>query len=260
MGVLNATPDSFSDGGKYADPAAAVAHARALVQAGASLIDVGGESTRPGSEPVAADEQIRRVVPIIRQIADLAVTISIDTTQAAVAEAALDAGASVVNDISAGRDEEGMFPLIARRNVPVILMHMQGTPRTMQQAPRYDDVIAEVVQFLRERIVAAQSAGVVLQRILIDPGIGFGKQLAHNLALIRRQAELSALGRPVVIGTSRKSFIGKITNEPDPGNRLFGTAASVAWSIANRADIVRVHDVEPMMKVVATIQAIMQST
>jgi dihydropteroate synthase len=256
MGVLNVTPDSFSDGGKFSTADAAVAHAEAMVAAGAELIDIGGESTRPGSPAVPPDAQIDRVVPVLRRIASLPAVMSTDTQRADVAAAALDAGAHVVNDISGGRNDPQILPLVARRKVPVILMHMQGTPQTMQDNPRYGDVVAEVADFLRERTVAAQSAGVVLDHILLDPGIGFGKSMSHNLELIRRQSELTKLGRPLVIGTSRKGFIGKITGEPEPRNRLFGTAASVAWAVANGAAIVRVHDVRPMVQVVRMIEAI----
>lgn len=258
MGVLNVTPDSFSDGGKFASADAAVEHAFEMAQAGADLIDIGGESTRPGSDPVDDDEQIRRVIPVIQSIQkQLPITLSTDTTRASVAEAALDAGAHLVNDISAGRDDPAMFPLVARKRVPVILMHMLDRPKTMQHAPQYDDVTAEVAGFLNERIIDAGIHGIETERILIDPGIGFGKTLDHNLQLLRRLMELSVLARPMVVGTSRKSFIGRITGEDEPSARLFGTAASVAWSIANGASIVRVHDVEPMMKVVKMIRAIM---
>jgi dihydropteroate synthase len=256
MGVLNVTPDSFSDGGRFATTDAAVAQAETMLAGGAALIDVGGESTRPGSLPVAPDEQIARVVPVIRRIAGLPVTISIDTTKAAVAEAALDAGAAVINDISAGRDDNTMLPLVARRGVPVVLMHMQGTPQAMQDDPSYQDVVAETIAFLRGRVVAAQAAGVELSKILLDPGIGFGKTLEHNLELLRRQREFLALARPVVIGTSRKGFIGRITGEPEPSKRLFGTAASVALSVASGAAIVRVHDVAAMTQVVRMTRAI----
>jgi len=259
MGVLNVTPDSFSDGGRFVGTDAAVAHAREMVAAGTDLIDVGGESTRPGSQRVPADEQIRRVVPVISQIRTLPATISIDTTRSAVAEVALEAGAHLVNDISAGRDDPALLPLVARRGAPVVLMHMQGTPQTMQDSPTYQDVMEDVVGFLRDRIAAARSAGVDAARILIDPGIGFGKTMAHNLELLRRQRELLSLGRPVVIGTSRKGFLGKITNEAEPARRVFGTAACVAWSVANGAAIVRVHDVGPMKQVVDTIRAIVST-
>jgi dihydropteroate synthase len=257
MGVLNVTPDSFSDGGRFATVEAAVERARAMVAEGAEMIDIGGESTRPGSQPVPAEEQIRRVVPVIERIATLPATISIDTTRAAVAQAVLDAGAAVVNDISAGRDDPALLPLVAQRGCPIILMHMQGTPATMQQAPHYQDVVAEVAAFLRERVEAAAAAGVDRGRILIDPGIGFGKLLTHNLELLRRQRELiDAVGRPAVIGTSRKGFIGKITGVEQPDQRLFGTAAAVAWTVANGAAVVRVHDVKAMQQVVAMTRAI----
>lgn len=257
MGVLNVTPDSFSDGGRFAATDAAVAHAVAMADAGAALIDVGGESTRPGSQPVDPEEQIRRVVPVIQQVANrVPALLSIDTTNAKVAAAALDAGAAIVNDISGGLADPEMLPLVARAGVPVVLMHMQGTPATMQQSPRYDDVVAEVIAFLRERAAAATSAGVDLANVLLDPGIGFGKNMGHNLELLRRLSELAALGRPLVVGTSRKRFIGTLTNEPEPSKRLFGTAASVAWSLANGAAIVRVHDVAEMVQVVNVIDAI----
>ena len=257
MGVLNVTPDSFSDGGRFATVEAAVERARGMVAEGAEMIDVGGESTRPGSQPVPPEEQIRRVVPVIERIASLPVTISIDTMKASVAQAALEAGATVVNDISAGRDDPALLALVARRGCPVILMHMQGTPATMQQAPHYQDVVAEVASFLRERVEAAGAAGVNRSRILIDPGIGFGKLLTHNLELLRRQRELiDAVGRPAVIGTSRKGFIGRITGVEQPDQRLFGTAAAVAWTVANGAAVVRVHDVKAMQQVVAMTRAI----
>lgn len=257
MGVLNVTPDSFSDGGRFSTVESAVAQAEAMANAGAQIIDIGGESTRPGSNPVDDPEQIRRVVPVLEGLKGrLPVVYSIDTARSAVAGAALDAGAHIVNDISAGRDDPGMFPLVARRRSPIILMHMLGRPRTMQQAPAYDEVTAEVSGFLNDRVIEAGVHGIDLERILIDPGIGFGKTIDHNLELLRRLRELTVLGRPLVLGTSRKSFIGRITGEDEPSNRLFGTAATVAWSVANGAAIVRVHDVEPMMKVVAMIQAI----
>ncbi|MEO6435067.1 MAG: dihydropteroate synthase [Tepidisphaeraceae bacterium] len=260
MGVLNVTPDSFSDGGRFATVDAAVIRAEALAAQGADLIDIGGESTRPGSQPVPADEQIARVVPVLQRVAHLPVTFSIDTTRAAVAEAALDAGAYLVNDISAGRDDAGMFPLVARRKAPIVLMHMQGTPATMQDAPSYSGVVTEVAEFLIERLSMAEAAGIDPNLALIDPGIGFGKRLSDNLALLRRQRELiDRVGRPAVIGTSRKGFIGKITGVERPQDRLFGTAASVAWSIANGAAVVRVHDVGPMRQVVAMTRAIVDA-
>jgi dihydropteroate synthase len=259
MGVLNVTPDSFSDGGRHFSTAAAIGRAEAMAGEGADLIDVGGESTRPGSDPVDDDEQIRRVVPVIEQVAKrLPVVISVDTTRAAVAAAALDAGAHVVNDIAAGRDDPDLFPLVARRRAPIVLMHMQGRPKTMQQNPHYEDVVAEVSGFLNERLITAGIHGIDVDRILLDPGIGFGKSTAHNLELLRRLMELTVLGRPIVIGTSRKRFVAQVTGEgeDDPSQRLFGTAASVAWSIANGAAVVRVHDIGPMRRVVRMIDAI----
>jgi dihydropteroate synthase len=264
MGVLNVTPDSFSDGGRFATAERAIEHAREMALAGADLIDVGGESTRPGSQPVPSEEQIRRVVPVISELTgqggqgQFEAVISIDTTRAAVAEAALDAGAHVVNDISGGRDDPGMLPLVARRRVPVVLMHMRGTPATMQVDPRYDDVVGEVARFLRERLDAAVAAGVAEADVLLDPGIGFGKTAAHNFELLRRLPEIAAAaaGRPLVLGVSRKGFIGRISGEPDPANRLFGTAAAVAWSVAHGASVVRVHDVAAMAQVVRVIEAI----
>ena len=265
MGVLNVTPDSFSDGGRFAAPDRAVAHAQEMAAAGADLIDVGGDSTRPGSRPVPPDEQVGRVVPVLAALRDLgrqgrlSLTVSIDTTRAAVAEAALDAGADVVNDVSAGRDDPELLPLVARRRVPVVLMHMQGTPATMQADPRYAEVVDEVATFLRERAAAAVAAGVDRSDVLLDPGIGFGKTAAHNLELLRRLAELrerAGADRPLVVGASRKGFIGRVTGESEAANRVFGTAATVAWSVAHGASIVRVHDVGPMAQVVRMIGAI----
>jgi dihydropteroate synthase len=261
MGVLNVTPDSFSDGGRFDNVAEAVDHAREMVDVGADLIDIGGESTRPGSLPVAPAEQVARVVPVVRAVAGLGlpVTISVDTTQGEVAAAALDAGAHLVNDISAGRDDPAMLPLVAARKVPVVLMHMQGTPATMQQDPRYSDVTAEVTEFLKQRLHAAVSAGVDERHVLIDPGIGFGKGQRHNLELLRRLREIGdAVGRPLVLGTSRKGFIGRVTGEDEPSRRLFGTAATIAWGMANGAGVLRVHDVGPMAQVVRMIDAILQ--
>lgn len=258
MGVLNVTPDSFSDGGRFASVDAAVEHAESLAAEGADLIDVGGESTRPGSHAVDDDEQIRRVVPVIRRVAQrLPVVLSVDTTRRAVAEAAIDAGAYIVNDISAGRDDPNLFSLVAHRQVPIVLMHMLGRPATMQHAPVYDDVTAEVAGFLNERLIEAGIHGIDPDRVLLDPGIGFGKTTRHNLELLSRLRELTVLGRPLVVGTSRKRFIGEITGESEPRERLFGTAATVAWSLTNGAGVVRVHDVGPMSRVVRMIDAIL---
>ena len=257
MGVLNVTPDSFSDGGRFAQRDAAIAQAEAMAAAGAELIDIGGESTRPGSDPVPADEQVRRVVPVLQALRGRRpVLFSIDTTRGEVAEAALDAGASIVNDISGGRDDADMLTLVAARRVPVVLMHMQGSPKTMQLDPRYADVVTEVGQFLHQRLAAAVAAGIDPRRVLFDPGIGFGKAVEHNLQLLRGTRALSDLGRPLVVGASRKGFIGRITDEPEPRQRLFGTAATVAWAVANGAAVVRVHDVRPMKQVVRMTRAI----
>jgi dihydropteroate synthase len=263
MGVLNVTPDSFSDGGRWSEPAAAVAHARQMVEAGADLIDIGGESTRPGSQRVEAGEQIRRVLPVVetltREIGGRCV-LSIDTTRSQVAKAALDAGANVINDISAATDDPDMLSLAGSRQkrtpTPVVLMHMQGRPATMQTAPSYVDVVTEVRGFLLDRARLAAAAGVPQSRILLDPGIGFGKTAGHNLELLRNLKALAGDGYPLVLGTSRKGFIGRISGEAEPSGRLFGTAATVAWCVANGAAVVRVHDVEPMARVVRVIRAI----
>lgn len=257
MGVLNVTPDSFSDGGRYLDPAAAERRVMEMIAEGADWIDVGGESTRPGSQPVAESEQVRRVLPAIRAAVARNVVVSVDTTRGAVAEAALDAGASLVNDISAGRDDATMLPLVARRRAAIVLMHMRGTPATMQQAPWYEDVVEEVLGFLRARRDAALAAGIDGARILLDPGIGFGKTTEHNLALLRALRRFAALGPPLLVGTSRKRFIGEVTEQPDPSRRLLGTAATVAWSIANGAAVVRVHDVQEMRQVLRMTEAMM---
>ena len=255
MGILNITPDSFSDGGSYQEIGAALARAKSLVHAGADLIDIGGESTRPGSTPVPAEEQIRRVTPVITAIrGELPIAMSIDTTKAPVASAALDAGADWINDISAGLDDPAMFPLAARRRAPIIIMHMQGTPGTMQINPTYTNVTTEVIHFLRHRLDSAKTAGIDSADVLLDPGIGFGKTVEHNLQLLRELNQVVAIGQPVVVGTSRKGFIGTITGET--GARLMGTAATVGWAVASGAGVLRVHDVEAMRAVMRMIQAI----
>ncbi len=256
MGILNVTPDSFSDGGRFEDADAAIAHAGRMIEDGADLLDVGGESTRPGSEPVPVDEEIARVLPVIERLADLhpAVPISIDTRKADVTAAALDAGATVVNDVSAGADPE-LFEVVNDHDAAIVLMHMQGDPKTMHEAPSYDDVVAEVHEYLRERIEAAGFAGIDPERILIDPGIGFGKDLDHNLELIHRIDALLDLGRPVLVGPSRKRFIGTLLDLPED-ERVEGTAAAVAWMIARGAHVVRVHDVKEIVRVVRVIDAI----
>jgi dihydropteroate synthase len=244
MGVVNVTPDSFSDGGAFDDPVAAVLHARRLVSEGAHIVDVGGESTRPGAEPVAAGDEIERVVPVVEGIAglELPVQISIDTMKLAVAAAAVEAGAGYVNDVSAFRHDPELAGFVADRGLDCCLMHMLGEPRTMQADPRYDDVVSDVKAFLEERLTAAVAAGVSEERIQLDPGIGFGKTLEHNLELLRRLDEIVALGRPVVIGTSRKSFIGTITGR-DVTERAYGTLATSVLAFERGARVFRVHDV-----------------
>lgn len=257
MGVLNVTPDSFSDGGRFQGVADAVDAAAAMAEAGADILDIGGESTRPGATPVPVEEQIRRVQPVIAAIRrEIPIAMSIDTTQWQVAASALDAGADIVNDISAGRDDGRMFAGVAQRQVPIVLTHMRGTPKTMQENPTYQDVVAEVRQFLTERLRDAQAAGIAGHRILLDPGIGFGKTTAHDLAIVGNLAEFTNLGQPLVIGTSRKKFIGAVLNQPDPMQRIFGHAAVISWSVANGAAVVRVHDVGPMKQVMKMICAI----
>jgi dihydropteroate synthase len=244
MGVVNVTPDSFSDGGTFEDAGAAVAHAHRLAGQGATMLDVGGESTRPGADPVPLAEELRRVLPVIEGIAalGLAVQISIDTMKAPVAEAALDAGATLVNDVTAFRHDPDMADLVADRGVDCCLMHMLGEPRTMQRDPRYDDVVSDVKAFLEARMAAAVAAGVAEERIHLDPGIGFGKTVAHNLELLRRLNELVDLGRPIVIGTSRKTFLGRLTGR-DVTERVHGTTATCVLALERGARIFRVHDV-----------------
>jgi dihydropteroate synthase len=256
MGVVNVTPDSFSDGGLYLDPVAAVEHALELERAGAAILDVGGESTRPGAEPVPAAEECRRVVPVIEQLVagGVRAQISIDTSKASVAEAALDAGATLVNDVTALRGDAKMTALVAARGADCCLMHMLGEPRTMQRDPRYDDVVSEIKAFLEDRIAFAISAGIDEQRILVDPGIGFGKTVAHNLELLRRLDEIVALGRPVVIGTSRKSFLGRVTGRVT-GDRLAATIATNVIAYERGASVFRVHDVGPVHDALAVTAA-----
>jgi dihydropteroate synthase len=249
MGVLNVTPDSFSDGGRYLESDAAVAHGVELIEAGAAILDVGGESTRPGAEPVGADDERRRVVPVIEALTarHSGVQISIDTSKASVAAAAIDAGATLVNDVTALRAEPAMAELVAARGTDCCLMHMLGEPRTMQIDPRYDDVVSDVKAFLEDRMAFAVRSGVAEERILLDPGIGFGKTLEHNLELLRRLEEIVALGRPVVIGTSRKSFLGRLTGRADPRDRVPGTIATNVLAYERGARVFRVHDVAPVL-------------
>lgn len=257
MGILNLTPDSFSDGGHFLNADRALEHAQAMVAGGADWIDIGAESTRPGSRRVSADEQISRLRPILPELRKrVSVVLSIDTTLARVAEMALDAGVDVVNDISGGRDDPAMFSLVGGRGVPIILMHMQGEPSTMQQSPSYGDVTTEVGRFLQERMAVAEQRGIEREKIFFDPGIGFGKTVEHNLRLLRDLPALAKLGRPLVIGTSRKGFLGKVTGESAESGRPWGTAASVAWAAAQGVAVIRVHDIEPMIAVVRMIRAI----
>jgi len=242
MGVVNVTPDSFSDGGEWLDPQAAIAHGRELVAQGAAILDVGGESTRPGAEPVGEAEELRRVLPVLEGLADAGVRLSIDTSKAAVAAAALDAGATIVNDVTALRGDVRMAAVVAERGCVVCLMHMLGEPRTMQLDPRYDDVVDEVRAFLAARLEHAIAHGIDEQRVWLDPGIGFGKTIDHNLELLARLDEIVALGRPVVVGTSRKSFLGTITGR-DAHDRVAGTIATNVLALARGASVFRVHDV-----------------
>jgi dihydropteroate synthase len=242
MGVVNVTPDSFSDGGEWLDRDAAIAHGRELVGQGAQILDVGGESTRPGAEPVTEAEELRRVVGVLEGLADAGARLSIDTSKAAVAAAALDAGATIVNDVTALRGDPAMAALIAERGCDCILMHMLGEPRTMQRDPAYDDVVGEVGAFLTERLRHAVSQGIDEQRVWLDPGIGFGKTIDHNLELLQRLDELVALGRPLVVGTSRKAFLGTITGR-GPQQRVAGTIATNVLALARGASVFRVHDV-----------------
>jgi dihydropteroate synthase len=256
MGVVNVTPDSFSDGGLYLDPELAISHGEELARAGAAILDVGGESTRPGAEEVSEAEELRRVVPVVQGLAGGDVEISVDTSKAAVAEAALDAGATVVNDVTALRGDPEMAALCAERGATVVLMHMLGSPRTMQESPVYEDVVDEVRAFLAERVEAAVAAGIEEERIWLDPGIGFGKTAEHNLELLRRLSELRELGRPLVIGTSRKSFIGRVDGS-DAGERLGGTIASSVLAAAEGAEVLRVHDVAEVGQAMAVAGAIL---
>ena len=244
MGVVNVTPDSFSDGGLYLDSEAAVAHGRELLAEGADILDVGGESTRPGAEPVGADEELRRVIPVIEALSGA--RLSIDTSKAEVARAALAAGAVYVNDVTAFGGDPGMAEVVASSGATCCLMHMLGTPRTMQADPRYDDVVDDVKAFLEARMAFAVSEGVPEERIHLDPGIGFGKTVEHNLELLRRLDELATLGRPLVVGTARKSFLGRLTGREDPAARVPGTIATNVLALERGASIFRVHDVAPV--------------
>jgi dihydropteroate synthase len=256
MGVLNVTPDSFSDGERFFQAPQALAQARKMMAAGADIIDIGGESTRPGAEPVDAVEEKRRVIPVIKELAGEAL-ISIDTAKADVAAAALDAGAKIVNDVTGGRGDEAMWPLLAERGAGFIIMHMQGTPRTMQRAPSYRDVVAEVADFFRQQYACALKFGVDPMTLAFDPGIGFGKTLAHNLSLLKNLPRLHVHGRPLVIGVSRKSFLGKISGHNGSiHHRLLPTVAFTSLLRMNGADVLRVHDVEENVEALRVADAL----
>lgn len=253
MGVLNVTPDSFSDGGRFLDAERAVAHALQLVAEGADLLDIGGESTRPGAMPVSEEEELRRVLPVLQAVrAQTRVPLSVDTRKAAVAEAALEAGAEIINDVSALTADPEMPAVAARYRAGVILMHLQGDPLTMQVNPQYGDVVEDVRDYLRGRLERLASDGLVPETMAVDPGIGFGKNLEHNLRLLARLDRLVALGRPVVVGVSRKSFLGRITGR-EVGERLAGSLAAAAWAIGQGARVIRVHDVKESCDLVRVV-------
>jgi dihydropteroate synthase len=256
MGILNITPDSFSDGGRFLDPAAALDRAVAMAEEGSDFIDVGAESTRPGSGSVPAKEQLARLLPVLRAVKKrVRVPVSIDTTSAAVATAALREGADVVNDVSALAGDRRMAAVVARAGVPCILMHMKGRPRTMQENPEYSDLMAEVTDYLAAALERGEAAGIERTQMLVDPGIGFGKTVAHNLEILRRLAELESLDAPIVVGPSRKRFIGAVSDSP-PGERLEGTIAACVVAATNGANVLRVHDVKPVVKALKLADAV----
>ncbi|QLE54726.1 dihydropteroate synthase [Nostoc sp. TCL26-01] len=250
MGVLNVTPDSFSDGGKFNTTSAALAQARAMVAAGADILDIGGQSTRPGAEQITIAEELERVLPILAAIrSEISVPISVDTTRALVAKASIEAGSDMINDISGGTFDSQMLPTVASLGVPIVLMHIRGTPQTMQQLTDYPDVMAEISRFLTKQIATAKTLGIEENKIIIDPGIGFAKNHEQNLEILRRLHSLKTLNSPILVGASRKSFIGRILNQPDPKARVWGTAAACCAAIFHGADILRVHDVQEMRDV-----------
>jgi dihydropteroate synthase len=261
MGILNVTPDSFSDGGRHFDKAAAIRRAYEMVEEGADIIDIGGESTRPGSEPVPLQEEIARTIPVIEAIAkNFKVPISIDTYKAEVAKRALDAGASIVNDISGLRFDPEMPKVVSQYKVPVVIMHIKGTPKNMQVNPRYEALIPEIMDYFRESIGLAMKSGIAEDKIIIDPGIGFGKTFDHNLEIIKNLHEFTLLEKPLLVGVSRKAFIGKILGDTPASERLEGTAAAAAISILNGANIIRVHDVKEMKKVALVADAVKRAS
>jgi dihydropteroate synthase len=253
------TPDSFSDGGLYADPARALEHARDMVSQGADIIDIGGESTRPGADPLTEEEELRRIIPVIERLtSEIAAPVSVDTYKSSVAIKALNAGASIVNDISGLRFSPDMAQVVADHDAAVVIMHIKGTPRDMQVNPVYGDVVGEISDYLEESAAIALKAGIGRNRIMIDPGIGFGKTLEHNLTILERLDEFRALGFPIVLGTSRKRFIGTVLDIAEPKDRIEGSAATVALGIQRGARIVRVHDVGYMTKVARMTDAIVR--
>lgn len=260
MGVLNVTPDSFSDGGEFDNPNAALEQAQHLVAAGADIIDIGGQSTRPGAVEVPVAEELERVLSVVRLLRPaISVPISVDTTRATVASAAIASGADLVNDISGAVFDPEMLATVAKLGVPIVLMHMRGTPQTMQQLTDYEDLIREIYQFLESRVAEAIASGIDPARIIIDPGIGFAKKYNQSIEILRRLSEFCALGCPILVGASRKSFIGHILEQPDPKARVWGTAAACCGAIANGADIVRVHDVKEMHDVCRVADALFRS-
>jgi dihydropteroate synthase len=262
MGVVNVTPDSFSDGGDFLAHDRAIEHGRALIAAGAAIVDIGGESTRPGAEPVALDEELRRVLPVVEALAgDGAVPVSIDTSKAAVAAAALLAGATIVNDVTAGLGDPDLFGIVADADAALVVMHMQGDPRTMQVAPHYDDVTREVVDQLIGRLDAARSAGVRADALIVDPGIGFGKTAAHNLELLARLGDIAvAVGVPLMVGTSRKGFLGPLTDTARAVDRDDATLATTVWSFTQGVRLVRVHDVASSVRAARLLDLMARAT
>lgn len=257
MGILNVTPDSFLDGGLYFDRQAAVDKALQMGEDGADIIDIGGESTRPGAEPVSLDEELRRTIPVIESLSErLSIPISIDTYKSAVAQKAIEAGASIVNDISGLRFDPEMAPTLSKYDIAVIVMHIKGTPRDMQKNPVYADLFKEITDYISGSIKIAKENGISEEKIIIDPGIGFGKTPEDNLKIIKNLKKFSPFSRPILIGVSRKSFIGKILNDAPPSERIEGTSAAVAISVLNGANIIRVHDVKEMLPVVKVAHAI----
>ncbi len=261
MGVLNVTPDSFSDGGEFNNISTALTQAQAMVAAGVDIIDVGGQSTRPGAEQITLAEELDRVLTVLRVLREnISVPISVDTTRATVAKASVEVGADIINDISGGTFDSAMLPTVASLDVPIVLMHTRGTPQTMQQMTNYQDVVQEIINFLAQQIAIATAAGINSSKIIIDPGIGFAKNYEQNLEIFRRLHSLKALNCPILVGASRKSFIGRILNQPEPKARVWGTAAACCAAIFNGADILRVHDVKEIREVSLVADALLRQS